>query len=71
MNEPNGIQPLLQEVGTAYQSLAAENIRSKAKIADLETELRSMKDDRDQVTQMLERHPRQARSILSGYANSP
>ena len=54
MNEPNDIQPLLQEVGTAYQRLAAENARSKAKIADLETEMRSIKDDRDQVTQTLQ-----------------
>ena len=37
----------------AYQRLAAENARSKDKIADLETELRSIKDDRDQITQTL------------------
>ena len=53
MKETKDIQSLLQEVQNAYQNLEAENVRSKAKMADLETELRSMKDDRDQVTQTL------------------
>ena len=54
MNEARDIQPMLQEVGTAYQSLAMENARLKAKIADLETELQAIKDDRNQITQTLQ-----------------
>ena len=54
MNEAKDIQPLLQEVGTLYQNLAMENTALKAKIADLETELQAIKDDRNQITQTLQ-----------------
>ena len=54
MNGTQNIQPLLQEVETAYLSLMIENAGLKEKIADLETELQAIKDDRNQITQTLQ-----------------
>lgn len=65
MNETKNIQPYLQEVETAYQSLAMENVTLKEKIVDqknelqliianLEKELQTVKDGREQISHALQ-----------------
>ena len=65
MNETKDIQPFLQEVKAAYQTLVEENVTLKEKIVNqknelqtvidtLEKELQAVKDGREKVTQTLQ-----------------